>query len=449
MRFFDREKAVHVFLCLTVLVITVIGIGMTYKPVYVILVDGQEVIAFETEEEAQTVLERVRNSYETDLVSYPESDFKEAVTIQQVHDNVEVTADLTYAEKLLRNTYLTVVTEGFVSETEPLTYEVEYEESDDLYLGQEKVIQEGKEGSKVVVKEVQLENGVVVSEKTTMDAVIDEPKNQVVLVGTKEYPTISSLMNPVSGTLSSRFGIRWNRQHNGVDIAAPAGTPIYAAEEGVVTYAQYNYGGYGYMVKISHGNGVETRYAHCSRLLVSVGDTVQQGDPIALVGSTGRSTGNHLHFEIRINGEAIDPLPYLTAYGGSHFETEGDPISLDDLINGTAELGSCEDMADIDADIITKPAEGTVNTDNTVSDTQQTTSSAIEDSQEQESHTEDSEHTAGSTQGAISSSEETKEKDTAPDSGGAASDDQNSDTTTQSGIQDQSVWEETEEVRYS
>lgn len=119
---------------------------------------------------------------------------------------------------------------------------------------------------------------------------------------------------PTSGRISSRYGANESirdHTHKGLDIAASNGTPIYAAADGVVTYAQYNNGGYGYLVKISHGNGVETYYAHCSKLLVSKGQTVKAGDHIAAVGSTGYSTGNHLHFEIRLNGSQVNPQKYL------------------------------------------------------------------------------------------------------------------------------------------
>ena len=121
-------------------------------------------------------------------------------------------------------------------------------------------------------------------------------------------------VTPTSGRISSRYGANESirdHTHKGIDIAAKNGTPIYAVADGVVTYAQYNNGGYGYLVKISHGNGVETFYAHCSKLLVSKGQSVKAGDHIAAVGSTGYSTGNHLHFEIRINGSQVNPQKYL------------------------------------------------------------------------------------------------------------------------------------------
>lgn len=99
--------------------------------------------------------------------------------------------------------------------------------------------------------------------------------------------------------------------HNGYDLGAPSGTTIYAAGAGEVTYASYHNGGYGNLVIISHGNGIQTMYAHCSKLNVKVGDIVGKGDKIAAVGSTGRSTGPHLHFSVLVNGEFVDPTRYV------------------------------------------------------------------------------------------------------------------------------------------
>ena len=99
--------------------------------------------------------------------------------------------------------------------------------------------------------------------------------------------------------------------HTGTDIAGQIGGPIYAYKSGLVTFAGWSTGGYGYLVKIDHGNGFITMYAHCSKILVKAGDTVSGGQNIAQVGSTGYSTGPHLHFEIRINGVAVNSYPYI------------------------------------------------------------------------------------------------------------------------------------------
>ena len=129
---------------------------------------------------------------------------------------------------------------------------------------------------------------------------------------TKKVNLGISLIRPVSGIVTSRFGARWGRQHKGIDIGAAKGTAIKAAAAGTVTTAAYGYnGGYGNHVIISHGNGVQTLYGHCNTLTVSAGQKVSQGQQIATVGSTGASTGNHLHLEIRVNGVAQNPQNYL------------------------------------------------------------------------------------------------------------------------------------------
>ncbi|MFS8544498.1 MAG: peptidoglycan DD-metalloendopeptidase family protein [Limnochordales bacterium] len=115
---------------------------------------------------------------------------------------------------------------------------------------------------------------------------------------------------PLTGRISSRFGPRWGRMHQGLDIAVPTGTPVRAAAAGTVTYAGAM-GGYGNIVIIDHGNRVETRYAHNSRIVVRVGQRVKRGEVIAYSGNTGNSTGPHLHFEIRYRGTPVNPEHYL------------------------------------------------------------------------------------------------------------------------------------------
>jgi murein DD-endopeptidase MepM/ murein hydrolase activator NlpD len=115
---------------------------------------------------------------------------------------------------------------------------------------------------------------------------------------------------PVNAAITSPFGWRWGRMHEGVDLGAAYGTPIAAAAAGVVIYAGWE-GGYGNLTVIDHGGGLATAYGHQSRIAVSVGQSVSQGETIGFVGSTGHSTGPHLHFEVRVNGEAVDPLGYL------------------------------------------------------------------------------------------------------------------------------------------
>ena len=115
---------------------------------------------------------------------------------------------------------------------------------------------------------------------------------------------------PLSGTLTSGFGMRWGRMHKGIDIAVPSGTPVRAAAAGTV-YVGSDPGGYGTFIIIDHGNGVVTVYGHLTSVAVGDATRVGGGSVVAYSGNTGRSTGPHLHFEVRIGGVAVDPLGYL------------------------------------------------------------------------------------------------------------------------------------------
>lgn len=122
---------------------------------------------------------------------------------------------------------------------------------------------------------------------------------------------------PLEGAqLTSSYGMRTHpvlggrRKHTGIDLAAPTGTPVYAAADGIIGRADW-YSSYGLYISINHGASMETRYAHLSRLAVAAGDNVKKGDLIGYVGSTGRSTGPHLHYEVRVEGLAVNPIPYM------------------------------------------------------------------------------------------------------------------------------------------
>ncbi|MCL4424360.1 MAG: M23 family metallopeptidase [Firmicutes bacterium] len=122
--------------------------------------------------------------------------------------------------------------------------------------------------------------------------------------------SITGLIWPVSGRVTSEFGPRWGRMHEGIDIGGITGTTIVAAKSGVVTFAGWM-GGYGRTLILDHGDGIQTLYGHNSALLVAVGERVQRGQAVARLGNTGVSTGPHLHFEVRVNGEPTNPRRYL------------------------------------------------------------------------------------------------------------------------------------------
>nr|WP_285712350.1 M23 family metallopeptidase [Erythrobacter sp. COR-2] len=128
--------------------------------------------------------------------------------------------------------------------------------------------------------------------------------------------SVPSRMPLEGAALTSGFGMRTHpvlggrRQHTGIDLAAPTGTPVYATADGIVSRADW-YSSYGLYISVEHGASMQTRYAHLSRLAVAAGDSVKKGDLIGYVGSTGRSTGPHLHYEVRVEGLAVNPIPYM------------------------------------------------------------------------------------------------------------------------------------------
>ena len=215
--------------------------------------------------------------------------------------------------------YLTrtvVQKEQYVAE---VNYDVEYTDDNSMYKGDTKVTSKGVFGAADVVANVTYVNGEEVERTVLSSVTLREPVTEHQLRGTKERPTwypTGTFRWPITGRITSRFGGRkspggiGSTNHQGIDIAAPRGTPVYAADGGTVTYSGWM-GGYGYLVEIDHGNGYKTRYGHNSSLTVSVGQHVYKGQQIARVGSTGNSTGNHCHFEVRYNGVARNPLNYL------------------------------------------------------------------------------------------------------------------------------------------
>ncbi len=208
---------------------------------------------------------------------------------------------------------VTVQTVEVAQYQETIPFEVICEDTGSLFKNEQTVKSKGSNGQKNVVAEIVRNNGIEVNKTEISATILAQPVSQVVLVGTKEPPPLigtGSYIYPIRGRLTSRYGYRWGRLHSGIDLAASIGTDIKAADGGKVIFAGYN-GSLGYTVKIDHGGGRVTLYGHCSKLFVKKGDKVYQGQHIADVGNTGRSTGPHVHFEVQINGNTKNPLNYL------------------------------------------------------------------------------------------------------------------------------------------
>jgi murein DD-endopeptidase MepM/ murein hydrolase activator NlpD len=198
--------------------------------------------------------------------------------------------------------------------TEDYEAEVEYVPNDDWYTTKTVTLQEPSAGRHKVAAVIEYKNGQAQDTEILKEEIYAEAVPKIVERGTQIPPTY---IKPISGgRLSSGFGARSaptkgaSTYHKGIDWATPTGTTVYASNAGTVSFAGWA-SGYGYAVYIEHADGRQTRYGHLSKVLVSAGQTVSQGEKIALSGNTGVSTGPHVHFEIRINGTAVNPLKYL------------------------------------------------------------------------------------------------------------------------------------------
>ncbi len=198
--------------------------------------------------------------------------------------------------------------------TRKIPFETETTKDNSMFLDTEQVSQEGVDGEEEISAQITFVNGKIINEKIRSQTIIKEPVKEVVTVGTRALPASvanGTFINPfAAGTFSSPYGPRWGSFHNGIDLSGATGSPILASDGGTVTAASYA-GAYGLKVEIAHGNGNSTLYAHCSELLVNVGDDVYQGQQIAKVGSTGYSTGPHVHFEVYLEGTRVDPATVI------------------------------------------------------------------------------------------------------------------------------------------
>ncbi|TCP23438.1 murein DD-endopeptidase MepM/ murein hydrolase activator NlpD [Scopulibacillus darangshiensis] len=205
-----------------------------------------------------------------------------------------------------------------VVKNETREYKIDFDrdvkKNDDMYKGDEKVLQKGKTGKRRVTSRIILENGHIADKKTLKEKILSEPKKEIIEKGTRVVPSRGSgqLAWPaVGGVITSKMGKRWGEFHKGIDISGVTDRSILAADNGTVTSAGWDDGGYGNRVVINHNNGMKTTYNHMASITVHKGQVVKKGQQVGIMGSTGDSTGRHLHFEVYKDGNLVNPENYL------------------------------------------------------------------------------------------------------------------------------------------
>ena len=288
---------------------------MKFQPVYAVKIEGTQVGYVQDKEEIKSFVEKTQQGDETKNIAYanvtitPEFEFKfiskqESDHKEEIYEKIEENTEITYFQYAIRMEGEEKKRVNTIEEAEEVIAKVKEELGEETDIGMTKEYNQEK------------------PEETTIEiaTVSEEVINQIAQEKKEEEKRKSSTVNgvylsvtPTTGHITSRFGSRESirdHAHKGMDIATKTGTPIKAAAQGTVKHSGVM-GGYGNLIILDHGNGVQTYYGHCSKLYVKKGEKVSAGDVIAAVGSTGNSTGPHLHFEVRINGSVVNPQRYL------------------------------------------------------------------------------------------------------------------------------------------
>lgn len=282
-----------------------------YKPIYLVKIQGENVGYIQNKESFSQSVEQMTQKKEENIafVSLEEKPEYELKFVNKAQDTNEEVVLAKVQEGMVTTYVRYAVTldgqnKGYAKtqeEAEQMVEEIKSEFNDKLELNLAVMKEYTEKQEEIDSVNVELAKQQI-DEELTQEVEQEEKKKESTIDG------VLLASKPVSGVVSSRFGATNGRDHShkGIDIAASTGTPIYACGDGTVTKAGWS-NGYGNLVVISHGNGVETYYGHCSKIYVTAGQKVESGAKIAAVGSTGNSTGPHLHLEIRKNGKQINP----------------------------------------------------------------------------------------------------------------------------------------------
>ena len=324
LKFYTKEFLKFFNITIIALGIIIAIILIKYKPMYKVSISGEELGYVEDKQALEeTLKEEITESSDktiedVSLNKEPEYELK-LVSRTENTEEKEVVEELKEETTVTYKYYEIAVQENVVEkvntseEAEELVNEIKQENnSEEVGLSiVEKYTQNEEEAntSDLEVAKANVQETVQIAiEKIKQQKEEEERWNAL--------PSINGIklaVTPIEGRITSRYGVSSRIRkstHTGLDISAVKGTDIKVVADGTVISAEYS-GSYGYLVKVDHGNGVETWYAHTSKMYVKKGDTVKAGDVIAAVGSTGNSTGPHLHLEIRVNGEHVDPQDYL------------------------------------------------------------------------------------------------------------------------------------------
>ena len=314
-------KLVSVAVLASCLIIGVIAFA--YKPTYGVYINGEQVGYTKNKSSLQEKITEYVNNGDGENVAFVQvdnlPDYKLCLLKKDIQANDEEIFNIVKESGTAYYKYYAILDEG-----EEKLYVASYEEAEQAIKELKEKNSKNKDELTILAK-FEAEAKDVVTKEEVISKLYEKVEEKKINTSSSSVKYASSantsgnkialginLIKPVSGSVTSRFGGRWGSTHKGVDIGAAKGTKIKVAASGTVISSSYGYnGGYGNYIVVSHGNGVETAYGHCSELYVKAGQKVSQGDVIAAVGNTGRSYGNHLHFEIRIKGVAQNPQNYL------------------------------------------------------------------------------------------------------------------------------------------
>lgn len=279
------------------------------EPCTAVFKNGEFLFAVSTQQMAKNVLDRYCGDFQG---ANPQFDGQVTIEDVQAQKHMILSEDEAYA--LLKDgDFLSVTTVAYKTVEETVAYTEEELRDDTLYEGDRVILCEGRNGLQSKEVHTFYKNGILQESRVQAMELVKPAVHQVVRVGTKPRPSdigTGEMATPCAGRFESPFGARWGRQHKGVDISNATDTPIYAADNGRVIYAGFM-SGFGQLIQVDHNNGLVTYYAHLNTMHVRVGDVVEKGQHIGGMGATGNVTGTHLHFEVRQNGVAVDPLAYV------------------------------------------------------------------------------------------------------------------------------------------